>query len=81
MRLLDRLQKRGLTQRLASPTDRRSHALKLTASGQQLLKRAKALSPEAIRDAIVQTNYNSLVGPIQWKNGPVKNVCTTPRNG
>ena len=43
MRLLDRLQKRGLTQRLASPTDRRSHALKLTASGQQLLKRAKAL--------------------------------------
>ena len=43
VRLLDRLQKRGLTQRLASPTDRRSHALKLTASGQQLLKRAKAL--------------------------------------
>ena len=46
-----------------------------------VLKRAKAVSPEAIRDAIVATSYNSLVGPIQWKNGPVKNVCTTPLVG
>ncbi len=30
VRLLDRLEKRGLTQRLASPVDRRSHALQLT---------------------------------------------------
>jgi len=44
VRLLDRLEKRGLTQRLASPVDRRSHALKLTASGRTTLKRAKALA-------------------------------------
>lgn len=44
VRLLDRLEKRGLTQRLASPADRRSHALKLTPAGQALLKRAKALA-------------------------------------
>jgi branched-chain amino acid transport system substrate-binding protein len=46
-----------------------------------VLKRAKALNPAAIRDSIVQTNYQSLVGPIQWKNGPVKNVCLTPLVG
>ncbi len=44
VRLLDRLEKRGLTQRLPSPTDRRSHVLKLTPAGQQTLKRAKALA-------------------------------------
>jgi DNA-binding MarR family transcriptional regulator len=43
VRLLDRLEKRGFTQRLPSPTDRRSHVLRLTPSGQQMLKRAKAL--------------------------------------
>ena len=44
VRLLDRLDKRGLTQRLDSRTDRRSHALKLTPDGQKILKRAKALA-------------------------------------
>jgi DNA-binding MarR family transcriptional regulator len=44
VRLLDRLEKRGLTQRLASPVDRRSHALQLTPAGQALLKRAKTLA-------------------------------------
>jgi DNA-binding MarR family transcriptional regulator len=44
VRLLDRLEKRGLTQRLPSPRDRRSHALQLTGAGQRLLKRAKALA-------------------------------------
>lgn len=44
VRLLDRLEKRGLTQRLASAVDRRSHVLKLTSAGQGLLKRAKALA-------------------------------------
>ena len=44
VRLLDRLEKRGLTERLASPLDRRSHALHLTRAGQALLKRAKALA-------------------------------------
>ena len=43
VRLLDRLEKRGFTQRLPSPTDRRSHVLRLTPPGQQMLKRAKAL--------------------------------------
>lgn len=42
--MLDHLQKRGLTERLPSPTDRRSHALQLTREGQKVLKRAKALA-------------------------------------
>jgi DNA-binding MarR family transcriptional regulator len=42
--MLDHLQKRGLTERLPSPTDRRTHALQLTKEGQKLLKRAKALA-------------------------------------
>ena len=45
-RMLDRLEKRGLTRRLPSPRDRRSHALQLTAEGQKVLKRAKALAAE-----------------------------------
>jgi branched-chain amino acid transport system substrate-binding protein len=50
------------------------------------LKRAKKLDPAAIRDAIADTNYNSLVGPIRFKGGgpaknPVPNVCTTPLVG
>jgi branched-chain amino acid transport system substrate-binding protein len=50
-----------------------------------VLKRAKKLTPEDIRDAIKTTEYNSLVGPITWKGGgpknPVPNVCTTPLVG
>jgi branched-chain amino acid transport system substrate-binding protein len=47
------------------------------------LKRAKKLNAAAIRDAIADTNYQSIVGPITWKAGPgplnpVPNVCTTP---
>jgi DNA-binding MarR family transcriptional regulator len=42
--MLDHLQKRGLAERLPSPTDRRTHALQLTKEGQKLLKRAKALA-------------------------------------
>ena len=44
VRLLDKLEKRGLTQRLASRTDRRSHALQLTRDGRKTLKRARALA-------------------------------------
>jgi DNA-binding MarR family transcriptional regulator len=44
VRLLDRLEKRGLTQRLPSPLDRRSHALRVTRAGQHVLKKAKALA-------------------------------------
>jgi len=47
------------------------------------LKRAKKLDAASIRDAIAQTDYKSIVGPITWKAGPgplnpVPNVCTTP---
>jgi DNA-binding MarR family transcriptional regulator len=42
--MLDHLQQRGLTERLPSPTDRRTHALQLTKEGQKVLKRAKALA-------------------------------------
>src|SRR5215471_18693372 len=44
VRLLDRLERRGLTQRLPSRTDRRSHALRLTREGQRVLKLAKMLA-------------------------------------
>jgi len=42
--MLDHLQKRGLIERLPSPTDRRTHALELTREGQKTLKRARALA-------------------------------------
>ena len=45
------------------------------------LKRTKKLDAASIRDAIAQTDYQSIVGPISWKGGPnnpVPNVCTTP---
>jgi DNA-binding MarR family transcriptional regulator len=44
VRLLDRLEKRGLTRRLDSRVDRRSHALRLTDRGRRTLKRAMALA-------------------------------------
>ena len=46
VRLLDGLDKRGLTRREPSPIDRRSHALFLTEEGEAALKRIKALAAE-----------------------------------
>jgi DNA-binding MarR family transcriptional regulator len=46
VRLLDGLERRGLTRRQPSPTDRRSHALFLTDAGQAALKRIKSLAAE-----------------------------------
>src|SRR3954463_4013600 len=43
-----------------------------------VLKRAKAIEPKAILDAITSTNYQSIVGPVQWTGKPVKNVTKTP---
>jgi branched-chain amino acid transport system substrate-binding protein len=44
-----------------------------------VLKRAKNLNdPKSILDAIVATNYNSMVGPVRWTGQPVKNVTKTP---
>jgi len=33
---------------------------------------------ESIRDAIASTNYNSIVGPVNFQTGPVPNVSKTP---
>ena len=50
-----------------------------------VLKRTKKLDAASIRDAIKETNYQSIVGPLTWKGGgptnPVPNVCTTPLVG
>jgi DNA-binding MarR family transcriptional regulator len=46
VRLLHRLERRGLTQRLPSSADGRRHALRLTRNGQKLLTRAKALAAQ-----------------------------------
>jgi len=43
-----------------------------------VLKRAKAVEPDAIRESILATEYESIIGPLQWKKGPVPSVCTTP---
>ena len=43
-----------------------------------VLKRAKAPEPKAILDAIVTTDYPSIVGPVKWTGKPVKNVTKTP---
>src|SRR6266403_287778 len=43
------------------------------------LKRAKNLGePASILEAIVATDYHSIVGPIKWSGKPVKNVSKTP---
>ena len=59
VRLLDGLDKRGLTRREPSPTDRRSHALFLTREGQQRLKRIKALA------AAHEARVEAVLGPEQ----------------
>ncbi|HZR02768.1 MAG TPA: ABC transporter substrate-binding protein [Burkholderiales bacterium] len=50
--------------------------------GIDALKRAKnADDKAAIRDAVAATHLNSVVGPIAWGKGPVKNVAKTPLVG
>jgi branched-chain amino acid transport system substrate-binding protein len=44
-----------------------------------VLKRAKNLGePASILEAIVATDYHSVVGPIKWSGKPIKNVSKTP---
>jgi branched-chain amino acid transport system substrate-binding protein len=43
-----------------------------------VLKRTKALDAKSILDAIVATDYRSIVGPVKWSGQPVKNVTKTP---
>ncbi|MGH9806575.1 MAG: ABC transporter substrate-binding protein, partial [Terriglobia bacterium] len=46
------------------------------------LKRAKnPTDPNAILESMVSTNYNSIVGHVQWTGKPVKNVSKTPLVG
>jgi branched-chain amino acid transport system substrate-binding protein len=42
-----------------------------------VLKRTKAIDPKSILDAIVSTDYQSIVGGIKWTGQPVKNVTKT----
>ena len=47
-----------------------------------ILKRTKDINdPKAIVDAMAATNYQSIVGPVNFETGPVKNVSTTPLVG
>ncbi|MFN3538026.1 MAG: ABC transporter substrate-binding protein [Brevundimonas sp.] len=50
-----------------------------------LKRAADPKDPAAVRDAIADTDYQSLVGPVSWSRGgarnPVPNVCTTPLVG
>lgn len=47
-----------------------------------VLKRTKDINSAAsIRDAIAATKLDTVVGPISWHNGPVKNVAKTPLVG
>ena len=47
-----------------------------------VLKRAKDVNdPKSIRDAIKATNYQSIVGPVQWTDKPMRNCATTPLVG
>jgi len=56
------------------------HALFEVAS--DTLKRSKSLDDKAaIRDALVATNLNTIVGPISWGKGPFPNVAKTPLVG
>jgi len=44
-----------------------------------VLKRAKNLDNTGIRDAMLATNANTLVGPVKWGGkGPFKNISKTP---
>ena len=35
----------------------------------------------ALIDAIAKTNYDSIIGKVQWSKVPVKNACPTPLVG
>jgi branched-chain amino acid transport system substrate-binding protein len=57
-----------------------NHALFEVAA--DVIKRTADISdPSSILDAITKTDINSMVGPVNWKAGPVKNVQKTPLVG
>ena len=68
VRLLHRLEQRGLTQRLPSSADGRRHALRLTSAGQKLLARAKVLAAQheaALRAKIGAERYRLLLDTLR----------------
>jgi len=68
VRLLHRLERRGLTQRLRSAVDGRRHALRLTRDGQTLLARAKALATQheaALQQKLGAERHRLLLGMLR----------------
>lgn len=55
VRMLHRLDRRGLTKRMQSSADGRTHALRLTSKGQEMLQRATALAEQ--HEARLVTQY------------------------
>ncbi|MDE2397999.1 MAG: ABC transporter substrate-binding protein [Burkholderiales bacterium] len=54
-----------------------AHALFEVAAN--VLQRSKSLQAADVRDAVVATNLNTVVGPVKWGGaGPMKNVSKTP---
>jgi branched-chain amino acid transport system substrate-binding protein len=43
-----------------------------------VLKRAKSLDAKSILDAVIATDYQSIVGPVKWTGQPAKTVTKTP---
>lgn len=65
VRMLDRLDRRGLTRRLESSRDRRSHALHLTREGEKLLRQAKTLAAQheaRLADKLGSDNHRIMLG-------------------
>ena len=68
VRLLHRLERRGLTQRLPSPADGRRHALRLTREGQKVLARAKTLAAQheaALKQKLGPARYQLLLATLR----------------
>ena len=64
MRLLHRLERRGLTQRRASRSDRRRHALELTRDGRTMLAAAERLAAQhedALKQKLGVRRYRTLL--------------------
>lgn len=44
-----------------------------------IMQRVDALGePEAVRDALLATNLDTIVGNVSWQNSPIKNIAKTP---
>jgi len=68
VRLLHRLERRGLTQRRASRSDGRRHALELTRQGRTMLAAAERLAAqheEALKDKLGVRRYRSLLAALR----------------